>query len=68
MALSWMPRPDGTFIQSSPVDMVEDGRVARVPVINGNLVSHFDGYLVEVLSQAWQTTRGRCSLSLGDIK
>ena len=35
------------------MDMVEDGRVARVPVINGNSVSHFDGYLVEVLSQAW---------------
>lgn len=35
MALSWIPRPDGTFIQSSPVDMLQDGRVARVPVING---------------------------------
>jgi len=53
MALSWMPRPDGTFIQSSPMDMVEDGRVARVPVINGDSVSHLDGYLVEMLSQAW---------------
>jgi acetylcholinesterase len=35
MALSWIPRPDGTFIQSTPMDMVEDGRVARVPIING---------------------------------
>ncbi|KAF9779512.1 Alpha/Beta hydrolase protein [Thelephora terrestris] len=35
MALSWIPRPDGAFIASSPVDMIQDGRVARVPVING---------------------------------
>jgi len=35
MALSWIPRPDGTFIQSPPIDMIEDGRVARVPIING---------------------------------
>ena len=43
MTLSWIPRPDGTFIQSTPMDMVEDGRVARVPVINGKSVSPFDG-------------------------
>jgi len=43
MTLSWLPRPDGTFIQSPPMDMVEDGRVARVPVINGKPVSPFDG-------------------------
>jgi len=53
MALSWMPRPDNTFIQSSPMDMVEDGRVANVPVINGKSVSRFDSHLVQVLSQAW---------------
>lgn len=35
MALSWIPRPDGGFIQDSPMDMVEDGRVANVPIING---------------------------------
>jgi acetylcholinesterase len=35
MALSWMPRPDGTFLQSSPMEMVGDGRVANVPIING---------------------------------
>jgi len=46
MALSWVPRPDGIFIQSQPMDMVEEGRVARVPVINGELVPYFDGYLV----------------------
>jgi len=40
MALSWMPRPDGTFIQSPPMDMVGDGRVAKVPVINGKWFPH----------------------------
>ena len=42
MTLSWIPRPDGTFIQSPPMNMVEDGQVARVPVINGESVSSFD--------------------------
>lgn len=48
MTLSWLPRPDGIFIQSPVVDMIEDGRVARVPVINGKPVSCFDGCLVQV--------------------
>ncbi|KAF9555946.1 carotenoid ester lipase precursor [Agrocybe pediades] len=37
LALAWTPRVDGVFIKDEPFKMVQQGRVAKIPIVNGNM-------------------------------
>ncbi|KAH6917976.1 Alpha/Beta hydrolase protein [Coprinopsis sp. MPI-PUGE-AT-0042] len=36
LRLAWLPREDGVFLTDQPLKLVRDGKIARVPVVNGN--------------------------------
>lgn len=37
LVLSWIPRADGVFLTDAPQKLLLDGKVARIPVVSGNL-------------------------------
>ncbi|KAH6917979.1 carotenoid ester lipase [Coprinopsis sp. MPI-PUGE-AT-0042] len=36
LRLAWLPREDGVFLTDQPLKLVRDGKIARVPIVNGN--------------------------------
>ncbi|KAG2008420.1 carotenoid ester lipase [Coprinopsis cinerea AmutBmut pab1-1] len=36
LRLAWLPRTDGVFLTDDPLKLVQQGKVARVPFVNGN--------------------------------
>jgi carboxylesterase type B len=36
LALAWQPRIDGTFLVDSPQKLVQQGVVARIPLVSGD--------------------------------
>ncbi|KAK1232170.1 hypothetical protein PQX77_004682 [Marasmius sp. AFHP31] len=34
--LAWLPRADGVFLTDAPLQLVQQGKVANIPIVNGN--------------------------------
>ena len=35
LALAWIPRADGVFLADDPQKLVQEGKVARIPLVAG---------------------------------
>lgn len=36
LRLAWLPRTDGTFLTENPMNLVQNGKVAKIPYVTGN--------------------------------
>jgi len=36
LALAWLPRVDGVFLEDDPQELVQQGKVARIPFVSGD--------------------------------